>query len=275
MGGVGKTQTVLHWVASHRDRYDHRVWVDMEQAPAAVFDEIADALGLELPAALHLVTNLIASQDTHWLFVFDNANRVADVKDFLPDSPNCHVIFTSRASRGWQQVGSVVVPTDVLDPDDAVALLCETAGLDAGSEAAPVAELLARLPLALVLGGSWIRATHTSFADYLQRSKGFPRITATDQAGYNQGIDALWKDSLAGAEARSPGAGTVFAVCAIADYQRVERPWLDTTAADLIGCAVEDVVERLAALEDYGLTQFDESSVAVVHNLVADGFCQQ
>ena len=95
------------------------------------------------------------------LLVLDNAVDAVQVIPLLPASPGCGVLVTSRRVLSGLE-GARHLPLDVLDPAEALELLCRVAGqerMDAEPEAAAeLAACCARLPLALRIAGARLAA---------------------------------------------------------------------------------------------------------------------
>jgi hypothetical protein len=65
----------------------------------------------------HVIPTL--RQHGNWLLIFDNAERLGDIKRWLPG--NGHVLITSR-SGGWEEIAAPV-SVDVLERAESVELL--------------------------------------------------------------------------------------------------------------------------------------------------------
>ena len=119
-GGMGKTQTAIEFVFTHKHRYDAVFWIFADAAAkiAESFSRIALELGLvtadSVDARDHVVTrdlvkgwlaNPLKTADptddrvtdyASWLLVFDNADFPEELEEYWPlDGPGC-VLFTSR-----------------------------------------------------------------------------------------------------------------------------------------------------------------------------------
>jgi len=106
-----------------------------------------------------------------WLLVFDNADAVEDIKDWLPTAPSPtgipgHVVVTTRRG-GFSAIGRVH-DLDVVDPAEAVHLMqTRVPALDDGV-ALRIAEGLGRLPLALEQAAAYLDLTEMPAEDYLR-----------------------------------------------------------------------------------------------------------
>ena len=119
-GGIGKTQTAIEFVFTHKDRYDAIFWIfaDATAKICESFSRIALELGLvtadSVDARDPVVTRDLvkgwlanplktadptddgATDHASWLLVFDNADFPEELEEYWPlDGPGC-VLFTSR-----------------------------------------------------------------------------------------------------------------------------------------------------------------------------------
>jgi len=114
MGGVGKSQIASEYLYRHGAEYDVVWWIPAEQpaqVPASVI-ELGDALGLkvgrEVTAASRVLEALWAgSPYSNWLLVFDNAESLAAVRDYLPRWGTGKALVTSR-NADWEQLAGTV-----------------------------------------------------------------------------------------------------------------------------------------------------------------------
>lgn len=166
--GVGKTSLALRWAHSLRDRYqDGQLYVNLRGydpgQPAAaehVLGRFLRDLGVParaVPAEMEERAALYRSMldGKRALVVLDNAATAAQVRPLLPGSPGCLAVVTSRSRLSGlvAREGARRLRLDLLAEDQAVALLRAVTrdyrSGDDGAELAELAELCARLPLAL------------------------------------------------------------------------------------------------------------------------------
>lgn len=169
-GGVGKTTLAVE--AAHRTSgsFPDGVWLvplaDVEET-GSVVAAIARVVGAPTTDPLdRAVRDYLAGRRA--LLLVDSAEHVhgaaaASVRDLVATTSELHVLVTSRRPLGMP--GEVVVEVDSLDRPDAVALFAQRAR-DAGAALAPhqhelaasVCDRLDRLPLALEMAASRLRA---------------------------------------------------------------------------------------------------------------------
>nr|BFE61495.1 BTAD domain-containing putative transcriptional regulator [Dactylosporangium thailandense] len=168
--GVGKTTLAVHWAHRVRDAFPGgQLYVNLRGfdpggdpvTPAAAVRDFLDALDVpasrrpaSLEAQIGLYRSLLAGRRV--LVVLDNARDAGQVRPLLPGAPGCQAVVTSRDELvGLVAEGARPVPVDLLPTEEAHAVLRERLGA-ARVEAEPgaaaeIAELCARLPLALAV----------------------------------------------------------------------------------------------------------------------------
>ncbi|MEO3874154.1 tetratricopeptide repeat protein [Nonomuraea sp. B12E4] len=185
--GVGKTTLAVHWAHRVAERFpDGQLFLDLrgfDQAPpmttAEALPRLIRALGwpvqdipVELEAQIGLYRSILAGQRV--LVVLDNAAEPDQIRSLIPPEAGSRMLVTSRDRLSGlvalESAGSVTL--DVLDQDEAIDLLAETIGKDrVRSEpqtAARLAELCARLPLALRVAGAKVAGSpHKTLAQYV------------------------------------------------------------------------------------------------------------
>ena len=143
LGGVGKTQLALEYATRHRYEYDDGVfWVNAETLGSLTnsFAQITSVLNLT-PATsndqeqmFRAALEWFAAHD-RWLIIFDNVESADDVRRFVPDTKEGHLLITSRESV-FQELG-VARGLEVRDlaADEAVQFLHKRTGRESGENA--------------------------------------------------------------------------------------------------------------------------------------------
>jgi DNA-binding SARP family transcriptional activator len=167
--GIGKTALAVHWAHQVRDRFpDGQLYVNLHGfdhdrqplQPGEALELLLRGLGLaasEIPphheAQGRVFRTLLA--DRRMLVLLDNAASAEQVRPLLPSGPTCCVLVTSRNRLGdlVAHDGAHALPLDLLQPDEARALLSRTLGTDRVDDDQHAVDELIRLcgslPLAL------------------------------------------------------------------------------------------------------------------------------
>ncbi|WP_371547767.1 tetratricopeptide repeat protein [Streptomyces sp. NBC_00554] len=167
--GIGKTALAVHWAHQVRDRFpDGQLYVNLHGfdhdrqplEPGEALELLLRSLGLaasEIPphpeAQGRVFRTLLG--DRRLLVLLDNAASADQVRPLLPGSPTCCVLVTSRNRLGdlVAHDGAHALPLDLLQPDEARALLSRTLGTERVDDDRHAVDELIRLcgslPLAL------------------------------------------------------------------------------------------------------------------------------
>ena len=104
LGGIGKTQTAVEYAYRSRDSYPFVLWVQANTPETLRSNFVALAGLLNLPEkdareqqmVVHAVKQWFETH-TGWLLIFDNADDLAMVRDYLPEGTKGHTLLTTRA----------------------------------------------------------------------------------------------------------------------------------------------------------------------------------
>ena len=120
LGGIGKTQTAIEYAYRYRDEYNTIIWLKAESRETLLSDVLTLAHLLNLPQHAdndpEQVIEMIKGwfqRRTGWLLIFDNADDLAMVRDFLPAGGQGHILLTTRSPRssmGRKSVAAQVLP---------------------------------------------------------------------------------------------------------------------------------------------------------------------
>jgi DNA-binding winged helix-turn-helix (wHTH) protein/tetratricopeptide (TPR) repeat protein len=280
LGGVGKTQLVLHYAYAHLGDYDLVHWLHAEQPAtlAAGYTALASAFGVNIEATdqLTAVAMIRARLETAggWLLIFDNAPDPSALRDFLPRTGRIHVLITSR----WQywEGAAETIELGVFPEEDAIRLLLgvEHEEEDAvhREEASKLAIQLGWLPLALAQARAYTRRLKVDLATYGRRfAESREKVLAwrPRDAGYPLAVAQAWQASAAAAEGEHAGARPLLELLAFFAPDAIPRTVLraapDALPEPLRGD--QDLDEAVAALNGLSLIRADPDRLTV-HRLV-------
>src|ERR1019366_511180 len=163
------------------------------------------------------VLRWLASND-RWLLVFDNANSLDELEEFLPHGPG-HVLITSR-DQDWRQKAAVV-DVDVFPPEDSIEFLGKRSGhANTGNMdgSAAVAEMLGHLPLALEQAAAFMAETGTPFLEYVRlferRASELLDMKAPQHLRYPATVATTWNLLFERIGSERPAAAQLLQLCA-------------------------------------------------------------
>ncbi|MGC5017729.1 FxSxx-COOH system tetratricopeptide repeat protein [Micromonospora sp. DT47] len=232
MGGVGKTQVALEYVHRFKSAYDVVWWIvaDPPQFVDAALADLAGRLeitgGPTLPDTVRSVLQALGRGEPYerWLVVFDNAEELDQIEQFLPQGPG-HVLLTSR-NRAWGDRANPI-QVDVFDRTESVAHLAQRVPAISAEEADRVAEALGDLPIAVAAAGAWLADTGTSVADYLRQIERHGPSALS--------VEATWDLSLNRLRDQAPAAYRLLQLCSVlAPEIALELIYSDEMAAALV-----------------------------------------
>ncbi len=182
LGGIGKTQIAVEY--AYRDRGAghsmHTLWINAasEEAILSSFVAIAELIPAfttkdekDQSKLAATIKRWMEECQQHWLLIFDNADDISLIQEYLPQRGNGNLLLTTRANA----VSSLATALEVEKMgvmEGTYFLLHRVQRLSAtdeeSNEAANVVIALDGFPLALDQAGAYIEETGCSFGDYLQ-----------------------------------------------------------------------------------------------------------
>jgi tetratricopeptide (TPR) repeat protein/transcriptional regulator with XRE-family HTH domain len=296
LGGVGKTQTTIEYVYRYRDDYRFLLWARADTRELLITDFIGIATLLDLPERndqnqSHAVTAVKRwlQEHTDWLLVLDNADDLAMVTDFLPETMNGgHILLTTRAQSTGQIAQRILV--EKLNVDEGSMFLLRRAKLVANSavpdqtyahwsQARAIAEVMDGLPLALDQAAAYIEETGCGLAGYRERYRKHSMALLSRRGGlrsdHPEPVAITWALSFDKIAHAHPSAAELLRLCAflhpdaiaeeiIVDGASGLTPHLDLLATDLL-----ELDAAIGALTMFSLLRRDpDQRILTLHRLV-------
>ncbi|MBB5083774.1 tetratricopeptide repeat protein [Nonomuraea endophytica] len=272
LGGVGKSELVLHHIERCRAEYRVVWWIvsdskqEIREGLAALARRIYPAISLlgDVEAAAEWAVSWLQI-NSDWLLVLDNVENLASVRPYLAQLSNGHLIITTRRNVSWPN-GIRKLQLEVLSPTDSVTLvegIVEPGLVGSGATVSELVEELGFLPLALDQATAYINQSQISISRYLELLKEDPRRTYrshSEERAPRDTIARLWKITLRQLPARNRMAVTVLNV--LAHYAPTSIPRASLAPSDVV-----DLDEVLGILSSYSLIELRDDSI-VLHRLL-------
>jgi tetratricopeptide (TPR) repeat protein len=296
LGGVGKTQTASEYAYRYRNDYQHVLWVRADTADLVVADFVDIATSLNLPIKNEKDQRLVVTivkrwfQTHHnWLLIFDNADNLEMVRDFLPIGEQGHILLTTRTPATGTEVQEVELES--MSPGESALFLLRRAKrieLDTALEAAPeldqdkaqeISALLGGLPLAIAQAGAYIERTKCGLSGYLEHYEKRRNAFLQDRNGlpldYDKSVATTWSLSFEKIEETSTAAADLLRLCAFLQPDAIPEELIRDGASEL-GSAFQSIAtdllewdETIEELLRYSLVRRNpDDATLTIHRLV-------
>lgn len=284
MGGVGKSQVAIEFAYRHRTEYDVVWWIPSEQIAqilSALID-LGQRLGLDagleantaVPAVLEALRTGVPYEN--WLLVFDNAENLDAVSEYLPQSGPGRVLVTSRNAE-WSRVAETL-EVDVFTRQESIGLLRRRDPDVTEDDANQLAEALGDLPLAVEQASTWRATTGMTVPDYLRllRQKRAELLDLAPAPGYELPVAAAWNVALDRLGVENPAALQLLQVLAFFAPEPIARDLLTGPRYEPIADELDEALQNPSRLgkairdiQRYGLARVDHrTSTVQLHRLV-------
>ncbi|NMA18739.1 MAG: tetratricopeptide repeat protein [Clostridiaceae bacterium] len=205
MGGVGKTQIALAYALNNGYLYNTIWWINAENE-LTMLDSYKDLLmqkGIIKRDVTYEKDDILQSiwawmsQNTNWLFIYDNAERESDLSQYLPRINTGHILVTTRNPH-WRNMKKLEV--DVFQPEEAVEFFNNFKLEGSIDDAIKLAKELGYLPLAQDQAVAYMLETNKSYQDYIDlfkqnRLEIFGEVEY-ESISYGQTVATTWDISL-------------------------------------------------------------------------------
>ena len=217
-------------------RFSHIFWIDASSEDTIALGlkglcSHSDAKAAGIAVSSKSALSWIASLQSEWLLVFDNADGAPEVVEkFVPSGSKGNILITSRnRSLGWVTSYDNCLEIGQMDEEDAILLLLKASHLteqleNVHSIAQRIVDELCCLPLAIDQAGACIEAGLCSIDNYLEhlsqyRNKLLNHPSFRGASQYNCTVYEMWDLSFNEIESRandkSDGHGRAAAQAAI------------------------------------------------------------
>lgn len=232
LGGIGKTQVALEYAyrSFEQGRYTHAFWINAGSSEAILtsFLTLAELLPASPVKGEKDQRKLIAGikrwleQCPHrWLLIFDNADDLSVIQEYLPKLGNGDVLITTRTNA----VGSLAASLEVeqmglIEGTQLLLHRMQRLGTtdEERNEAINIVIALDGFPLALDQAGAYIEETGCSCKDYLQLYHDHREILLARRGrqatGYPDSVATTWSLSFHRIEQTNPAAAELLRLCA-------------------------------------------------------------
>lgn len=232
LGGIGKTQIAVEYAyrAFERGCYKYAFWVNAASEEAIMTSLVVLAALLpnfpvkdekdqrKLVAA---IKRWLEQCPQRWLLIFDNADDISLIQEYLPQRGNGSILITTRANA----IGSLAASLEVEQMglvEGTQLLLHRSQRLHATdeeyNEATNVVIALDGFPLALDQAGAYIEETRCSFGDYLQlyreQRQALLARRGRQATNYPDSVATTWTLSFRKVEQGNPAAAELLRLCA-------------------------------------------------------------
>ena len=298
LGGIGKTQTAVEYAYRNRDDYQATLWVKAETDWSIISDfvtiaQLLDLLEQQEQEQLRIVETVKRwfLEHSEWLLIFDNADDLVMVRNFLPPRDKGHILLTTRARATGRMAQRIEV--EKMEPEEGALFLLHRATIldpeapldDATKSdrdtAKEIVQVMDGLPLALEQAGAYIEETECGLQGYLRlyRAQGVRLLKEYGEFApdHPKPVATTWSLSFEKVEQANAAAAELLRFCAFLAPDAIPEELFAESAAEL-GPTLEPVASdpsnfnvALRDLLKYSLVDRDpETNTLSIHRLVQE-----
>ncbi len=296
LGGIGKTQSAVEYAYRYHNDYQAVLWIQAETRQLLISDFVVVAGLLNLPEkdvqdqnkAVEAIKRWL-KEHREWLLIFDNADDLAMVREFIPLAFGGHILLTTRAEAMGRLAHRIEI--EKMEPEEGALFLLRRASiivesdlLDKASEAErnkakEVSQEMDGLPLALDQAGAYIEETACGLADYLDLYQKHGATLRKRRGGlvadHPESVATTWSLSFGKIELFNPAAAELLRLCAFLAPDAIPEEIITESAPDLgpvLQPVAADPFELNAAIEalhKFSLIKRDpDVKTLTIHRLV-------
>ena len=170
--GVGKTQLALEFAYRHAQKWSI-FWVraDNQEILVQDFQKLAETLSIKtspdniVPAVRQWFKD---EAGPDWMMIFDNADDISFIPNFLPIGTNGGILISSRDPRLGESIATRSLEVEVLTHEEGIQLLQRRAQVAASDDVGALVSLLGELPLAIEQAAAYIRERHVPITQFIK-----------------------------------------------------------------------------------------------------------
>jgi tetratricopeptide (TPR) repeat protein len=296
LGGIGKTQIALEYAYRYRNEYRKVPWARAGTAEELATDFVAMAHMLNLPEHDAQDQRLVISAvkrwletNSGWLFILDNVETLALVRDYVPLGTSGHMLLTTRAQSMSGLARKVEI--DTMELEDGALFLLRRAGIIAQdapldnvaeadqTTARAIVQAMEAIPLALDQAGAYMEETECGLSHYLmlyrkQHAK-LLNMRGGFVSGHPEAVATTWSLTFANVEQADIAAVELLRLCAFLAPDAIPEEILTEGTAELgpvlqpVAADLFDLNLAIGELLKYSLLRRDPKTQTLsIHQLV-------
>src|SRR6266568_1480584 len=291
----GKTQTAVEYAYRYREEYQFILWVQANTAETLLANFVTLAKLLKLPEKDAREQQITVQAVKHWLeahsgwlLIFDNADELGMLRDYLPEGNKGHVLLTTRA----QAMGGLArkIELDTMEVEEGAELLLRraekiahdaalgSASMTERAAALDIVQAMDGLPLALDQAGAYLEETGESLSNYLRIYQKQQAELLKRRGGLvpdHPSVATTWSLAFENVERANPAAIELMNLCAFLAPDGIPEE-LIMESAPYLGPVLEPVAAdrarlnaALAELLKYSLVRRNTTAQTLsIHRLV-------